>query len=500
MFRRTHLFSPWARSCWSAHHGSGGVLQTRCSGAAFAAGRSRLLAGLHRPPPALDDLLPRAGESELAGWYLAGDGGAGANGGARADRYRRHQHAVGAGMNIIPQHAAVFVRTVVVGNDGAGADVDALAQLAVTDVGEMIGLGVIAQTGVFYLDEMSDVHAACPPRPGTQAGEWPDEAARGHGRGIDYAMREHLGAGANLAVTNDTTGAHAHAVAEHDPAFEHDVHVQEYVHAMADRAAHVKTRGIRHRDAAEHQRVRGLLAPGGLKIAKLRLVVYPQHLGQCRRDERPHRDLVLHRHGDDIREVVLALRVGVTEAREPLASQGGGSCQHTGIALGERALAGVRVLVLDDAHYLSFGSAHDAAVAAGVLSAHGEQAYGPRACQGEQLCDGGAADERHVAVQHQQQLIIGDLRHRLHERMPGSQTRLLQDPGNALIVQGAAHLFPAMPVDHVNRDRLERARGVDDVLQERPAGERLQHFREGRLPTLAFTRRGDHDSRRDRLR
>ena len=74
------------------------------------------------------------------------------------DRDGRHQHAVGAGVGIVTDHGAVLVGAVVVGNDGAGADVDARADLRITDVREVIGLGAITHLRVLHLDEIADVH------------------------------------------------------------------------------------------------------------------------------------------------------------------------------------------------------------------------------------------------------------------------------------------------------------------------------------------------------
>ena len=57
----------------------------------------------------------------------------------------------------------------------------------------------------------------------------------------------------------------------------------------------------------------------GLELRELRLVVHAEHFGDGGRDQRRDLDLVFHRHGDDVGEVVLALRVGVPELAEPLA-------------------------------------------------------------------------------------------------------------------------------------------------------------------------------------
>ena len=104
-----------------------------------------------------------------------------------------------------------------------------------------------------------------------------------------------------------------------DLAFEQHVGVDEHVAPDADLAAHVDARRIRERGAREHELARAFGAMQRLELGELHLVVDAEHLRHGGRDERRDLHLVFHRHGDDVGEVVLTLRVGILELAEPLA-------------------------------------------------------------------------------------------------------------------------------------------------------------------------------------
>ena len=98
-----------------------------------------------------------------------------------------------------PTLVRCFVDAVVVGEDRARADVGALADLGVADVGEVRHLGAVADLGVLGLDERADLAAGAQLGPGPQVGERPDgRALADHGElavGADDAR-----ARADLAV------------------------------------------------------------------------------------------------------------------------------------------------------------------------------------------------------------------------------------------------------------------------------------------------------------
>ena len=60
-------------------------------------------------------------------------------------------------MRIVLNHRAVLVGAVVVGGDRTGAVVHPRAHGGVAQVSEVVGLGALAQSGVFHLDKVADV-------------------------------------------------------------------------------------------------------------------------------------------------------------------------------------------------------------------------------------------------------------------------------------------------------------------------------------------------------
>src|SRR5690606_31134216 len=98
-----------------------------------------------------------AADREGAGRHVATYDGAGAGARAVADLDRGDEGVVGGGLGVPADLGPVLLDPVVVGEDGARADVGALADLGVADVGEVRHLGAVADLGVLGLDEGADL-------------------------------------------------------------------------------------------------------------------------------------------------------------------------------------------------------------------------------------------------------------------------------------------------------------------------------------------------------
>ena len=103
-------------------------------------------------------------------------------------------------------------------------------------------------------------------------------------------------------------------------------------------------------------------------------------------------------------------------------------------------------------------------------------------------------NQRHVAAQHEHAMVVGNRRHRLHDGMARAELLGLQRPLQiGLVRERGADLLGAVAVDDVDRRRARmRARSANDVLEQRPARERLQHLRQCRVHALALAR-GEND-------
>ena len=78
--------------------------------------------------------LFRPANGQLAPWYIFCDRTASADIRAFANRYRCDQLCIGTNKNIIFDERAMFVNTIVIAGNGAGADIDPLTDAAVTQV------------------------------------------------------------------------------------------------------------------------------------------------------------------------------------------------------------------------------------------------------------------------------------------------------------------------------------------------------------------------------
>src|SRR5205807_5876525 len=103
------------------------------------------------------------------------------------------------------------------------------------------------------LDEIADVHAAREGGPGAKARERADVAVGPDARAVDHAVGKDLRVGADLAVADHAAGADSYPVPERHLSLEHDVHVDEHIAPMGHAAAHVDPRGVRERNAREHE-------------------------------------------------------------------------------------------------------------------------------------------------------------------------------------------------------------------------------------------------------
>ena len=92
-------------------------------------------APLFRPAGLVDLTLARDGEG--IGGHLVGDGGAGGDVAAVSDRDGGDEVCVAADEGVVANRAAELFEAVVVRRDRAAAEVDALAAIAVADVGEV---------------------------------------------------------------------------------------------------------------------------------------------------------------------------------------------------------------------------------------------------------------------------------------------------------------------------------------------------------------------------
>ncbi len=206
-----------------------------------------------------------------------------------------------------------------------------------------------------------------------------------------------------------------------------------------------------------------------------------------------HVDLVGERHRDDVGQVVLALRVVVLQVAEITAQRPRIEGDETGVDLVHAPLVVGRVLVLDDARDGAALVAQHAAVARRVVDQRRQQRELAARAVGDEALERLRPNQRHVAAQHEHSMVVGNRRHGLHDGMARAELLGLQRPLEiGLLGERRSHLLGAVAVDDVDARGLDGARGADDVLEQRPARERLQHLRQCRVHAFALAR-GEND-------
>src|SRR5262245_40390530 len=182
---------------------------------------------LYGPLPAGNAHLLRARERELTGRRVLGERGTRSQRGSTAHPDRRDQLGVRADEDIVLYDRAMLVRAVVVAHDGARADVDIFAYVAVADVSQMVRLRAFAYATRLDLDEVADVNLRREPRSraGTHARVGPDVAVGADVRVLQVAKGLDPRPCAHGSVPEHAVRANGDPVGQADFTLEHAIDV-----------------------------------------------------------------------------------------------------------------------------------------------------------------------------------------------------------------------------------------------------------------------------------
>ena len=310
----------------------------------------------------LEVALGRGGHRERARRHVLADHRAAAGHGTVPDPDRRHEGVVGAGLGALADDRAVLLLPVVVGEDRARADVGALTDLRVADVGQVRHLGVVADHAVLRLDEGADLAAGAELGPGSQIRERP------HGRlGADHGELAvgayDAGSRADLAVLERRVGAD-HRVLGHDGRTEQlgagqDRHVGTQHHVGVDPGGG----GVHHRHAVAHPPGDDAAVELPAEDGELGAVVGALRLHDVVDRVRPDREARLAGQPDDVGQVELTLGVVVADPRQRLEQELCVEGEDPAVDLADVALVRRRILLLHDRLDVTVGVAHHPAVA-----------------------------------------------------------------------------------------------------------------------------------------
>ena len=193
---------------------------------------------------------------------------------------------------------------------------------------------------------------------------------------------------------------------------------------------------------------------------------------------------------DDIGEVIFALGVVVADVVEKGKEMPAVDRDDAGIAQCNLGVDGIGVEALDDALKPAVRPKNEAAVCGVVVGLESEyrerRAGAPGSQQGVERL---RRDQRHIAIKHQH--IPAESVERLfrHQNRVAAAEALLLDGDFGLrraVRQGLADALHVRPEDQHQALRCEAARGGEHMMQHRPPGNRVQHFRPARLHARAL--------------
>ena len=279
--------------------------------------------------------------------------------------------------------------------------------------------------------------------------------------------------------------------------FEHDIDVDEDVAAGAYAASDVDSRGVGDARTFVHEGFGETPLVEPLQCRELHAIVDAEHLLEGLRRDGADRHSFLDRKGDDIGEVVLALRVVAAHTLEPTPHVSGTSCEDPRVDLRDVALLVACIPFFDDAAHVTVRTPDDSAVSAGVVDHRGDERDAATRGQRRGLVQRGAIDQRHVAVEHQHRRIVGNAGHRQRHGVTGAELLALLHPLDVGCRHGFTYGAAAVSVDDVHGGGAEPARGLDDMGKQRTTSEEMEDFRQVRAHALSLPcRENDHMQRR----
>ena len=331
-----------------------------------------------RPPaqhPAGDDRLPPAGNAQLAGTDVIGDGRPGRDVRAVTDPDRRDERAVGADEGVLADLGAMLGHPVVIGGDHPGADVAARADARVADIGKVRHLGSGAHDGVLDLDERSDLGAVGQHRARPEEGERADRGARAD-PGADAVRPGDGGAGADSAAGQGGVRTDGRPGRDGGAGLQGGAGQQGAVGGQFDVGVDPGRRRVEHGHPGQLRGPHQPLVEPAAQVGQLDPVVDALGLRRIRRDHGAHRKPVGDGQGHDVGQVALTGGVRGGQPGERRGQHGAVEGVHPRVDLPDRPDRVVGIPVLDDRPDPSGTVAYDPPVAGGVGHLRGEHGDG----------------------------------------------------------------------------------------------------------------------------
>jgi len=233
--------------------------------------------------------------------------------------HRRYEGSIGTDESLILDDRAVFVCSIVVANNGTGANVYAAADGSVPEVSEVVCLGTLTQNTVFCFHEVADASIFRKHRTGTHSGIRTDLAMPSYTCAIQVAERCNDGAGANLGILDYAVRPNGGPLEESDVTLENAAGVDDDVGRTAKLAAHVQPRWVGEGDTRCHERARDIQLIVPLELCELFAAVDPLDFPGIRSVLSDDFHSAGQGKWNDVGQIVLTLGIMALELAQPIA-------------------------------------------------------------------------------------------------------------------------------------------------------------------------------------
>ena len=386
-------------------------------------------------------------------------------------------------MAAVADHGAVLVHAIVVGGDGAAADVGVVAEPGVAHIAQVRHFGAVADVRLLHLDECAGLGVLAELVARTQVGPRSDVRARPdmrflHTGTFDYRTLVHG------RVDKGGVRADDGVLADHRMALQEGAGQDGGVAADLDVVLDPGGLRIENGHAIAHPAFADAAVVGLGQGGQLHAVVHALDGERVRGGERA--DLAGRLGGFQcVGQVELALRVVRLQSGDRLGEHGGLEHVDRGVHLLHGEFAAVGVLLLDDAQHVAFAVADDAAVAGRVVEDGGEHggAVAGGGVEFDQAVQRLAVEQRHVGGGDEHRAVdlagFGELGHRALDGAAGAGDVVLVHDGDLLVI-GAGGFGDALGLevhDHGQRVGIQGGHRIHDPVQEGLACKSMQHLR-----------------------
>jgi len=347
-----------------------------------------------------------AANSQRARWYILGNAGTRSDVSAFADAQGSNQGGIGAYKDVVADGGPMLEHTVVVAGDRTRTHVYTGADVGVTEVVKVVGLGAAAEAEVLGLHEVPYMSVFADVAAGTKVSVGTEEGIAADCGLIEDAAVADKNAIADGGVLDDGVGPNPAVVADAGVAEELDEGLYGGISADFDGGVDDTGLGSEDRHALRHEFASGCEAHRSVEVHHLSDGVSSEDLVDVLSLDRDDSLAFGDEKGSNVGEIELSAGVLVGEAIEVGKKCFGLEAIDSGVDLRSRKLIGLKIFLLNDGCDFgrTFALAEDAAVAGGVGWNCGEDGHRCVLLQveGAEGLQGLRADERHVAGEDQQ--------------------------------------------------------------------------------------------------